>query len=118
MPASWPSTAPRWRRTPPISPTGPRSSSSRRSWPRPSAPTPRRTSASARAGAERPAAEEARRSGERGGDELPEEWAARGGRRERIREALRQIEDQAPRDYESKMEARARKEAEGAGQRG
>jgi len=62
--------------------------------------------------AERTDAEEDERFGERRGDELPEEWAARGGRRERIREALRQIEDQAPRDYESKMEARVKKEAE------
>jgi len=62
--------------------------------------------------AERTDAEEDDRFGERRGDELPEEWAARGGRRERIREALRQIEGQAPRDDESKMEARAKKEAE------
>ena len=47
-----------------------------------------------------------------GGDELPDEWANRSGRRERIRQALRQIEGQAPRDYETKMAARAAREAE------
>jgi transposase len=48
--------------------------------------------------AERTDAEEDERFGERRGDELPEEWVARGGRRERIREALRQLEAQGPRD--------------------
>ena len=62
--------------------------------------------------AEETDAEEDERFGERRGDELPEQWATRSGRRERIRQALRQIEDQAPRDYETKMAARAAKEAE------
>ncbi len=56
--------------------------------------------------------EEDERFGERRGDELPDEWASRSGRRERIRKALRQIEGQAPRDYETKMAARTAKEAE------
>jgi transposase len=62
--------------------------------------------------AERTDNEEDERFGDRRGDELPGEWASRAGRRERIREALRQIEDQAPRDYETKMAARMAKEAE------
>ena len=56
--------------------------------------------------------EEDERFGDRRGDELPEEWASRRGRRERIRQALRNIESQAPRDYETKMAARAAREAE------
>jgi hypothetical protein len=62
--------------------------------------------------AEETDAEEDERFGERRGDELPDEWASRSGRRERIRKALRQIEGQAPRDYETKMAARTAKEAE------
>ena len=62
--------------------------------------------------AEETDAEEDERFGERRGDELPEEWASRSGRRERIRQALREIESQAPRDYETKMAARAAREAE------
>jgi len=62
--------------------------------------------------AEETDAEEDERFGERRGDELPEQWASRSGRRERIRQALRQIEDQVPRDYETKMAARAAQEAE------
>jgi hypothetical protein len=41
-------------------------------------------------------AEEDERFGDRRGDELPEEWASRSGRRERIRQALRQIAPSAP----------------------
>jgi transposase len=56
--------------------------------------------------AERTDAEEDERFGDRRGDELPGEWATRSGRRERIRQALAQIEAQGPKDYEAKMEAR------------
>jgi len=52
------------------------------------------------------------RFGDRRGDELEGGWSNPSGRRERIREALRQLEAQGPRDYESKMADRARKEAE------
>ncbi len=62
--------------------------------------------------AEETDAEEDERFGERRGDELPDEWASRSGRRERIRKAIRQIEGRAPRDYETKMAARMVKEAE------
>jgi transposase len=62
--------------------------------------------------AEETDADEDERFGERRGDELPEQWARRDGRRERIRQALRQIEGQAPRDYETKMAARKAKETE------
>src|SRR5260370_26763899 len=51
------------------------------------------------------------RFGEARGDELRPEWATRSGRRERIRQALRQLEGQAPPDYEAKMAARTAKEA-------
>src|SRR5260370_6690277 len=51
------------------------------------------------------------RFGEARGDELRPEWATRSGRRERIRQALRQTEGQAPRDYEAKMAAPAAKTA-------
>jgi len=61
--------------------------------------------------AEQTDAEEDERFGEARGDELRPEWATRSGRRERIRQALRQLEGQAPRDYEAKMAARAAKEA-------
>ena len=62
--------------------------------------------------AERTDAEEDERFGERRGDELPEEWATRSGRRERIRQALSKIEHAPPRDYEGKLAARAAKEKE------
>ncbi len=62
--------------------------------------------------AERIDAEEDERFGDKRGDELPEPWARPHGRRERIREALRQINEEAPRDYESKREVRVEKEAE------
>ena len=60
--------------------------------------------------AEKTDAEEDERFGERRGDELPEEWASRSGRRERIRQALGRIEHQPPRDYEAKLAARQEKE--------
>jgi transposase/molybdenum-dependent DNA-binding transcriptional regulator ModE len=62
--------------------------------------------------AERIDAEEDERFGDKTGDELPEPWASPHGRRERIREALRQLEEEAPRDYESKTEMRLEKEGE------
>jgi len=62
--------------------------------------------------AERTDAEEDERFGDRRGDELPEEWATRSGRRERIRQALAEIEAQGPKDYEAKMEAREAVEKE------
>lgn len=62
--------------------------------------------------AEQVDAEEDERFGERRGDELPDTWASRAGRRERIRQALSQIEGQPPRDYEGMMAARAKREEE------
>lgn len=62
--------------------------------------------------AERTDAEEDERFGEARGDELPEEWASRSGRRARIRQALKRIEDKPPRDYEGKRAAREEKEKE------
>ena len=50
--------------------------------------------------------------GERRGDELPERWADRGGRRARLREALRQLDVEGPSDAESYQAARQVKEAE------
>lgn len=61
--------------------------------------------------AERIDAEEDRRLGDRRGDELPERWARPAGRRERIREALAQLERHGARDYENRMAERAAKEA-------
>jgi transposase len=55
-------------------------------------------------------AEEDERFGDRRGDELPGEWARPEGRTQRIKEALRQLEEQSSRDYESKMAERAAKE--------
>jgi len=49
--------------------------------------------------------------GERRGDELPAEWAGGTDRRARIREALREIDRQRARDYETRMAERAEKEA-------
>jgi transposase len=60
--------------------------------------------------AERTDSEEDERFGERRGDELPEQWSSRSGRRERIRQALRKIEHEPPRDYEGKLAAREAKE--------
>jgi transposase len=49
--------------------------------------------------------------GERRGDELPDGWGGRKGRRTRIRAALDELEGQPARDYESRMRERAEKEA-------
>jgi transposase len=61
--------------------------------------------------AERTDAEEDDRFGDRRGDELPESWGQREGRRARIREALDQIDNQGARDYDNRMAERAAKEA-------
>ena len=61
--------------------------------------------------AEQADAEEDELFGDRRGDELPEEWAGRRGRRERIRAALDALERQGSRDFESRMKERADKEA-------
>lgn len=61
--------------------------------------------------AERVDAAEDEQHGEGRGDELPEEWARRKGRRERIRAALDSLEAQTARDYETRMQERAEKEA-------
>ncbi len=55
-------------------------------------------------------AEEDRRLGDRRGDELPEGWDRSPSRKARIKEALRQLEEQPARDYETKMAERAEKE--------
>ncbi len=50
--------------------------------------------------------------GDARGDELPAPWAARAGRRERVREALRQLEeDHARKSYEADLARRAEIEA-------
>lgn len=49
--------------------------------------------------------------GERRGDELPDGWGGRKGRRSRIRTALDELDRQPARDYESRMKERAEKEA-------
>lgn len=48
--------------------------------------------------------------GERRGGELPQGWAGRGGRRERLREALRQLDEAGASDWESYQAQRAAKE--------
>lgn len=50
--------------------------------------------------------------GERRGDELPEEWTDRGGRRARLREALCQLDAEGAADWESYMAERQAREAE------
>lgn len=55
-------------------------------------------------------AEENEQLGDRRGDELPEDWAPSGGRAARIREALRQLEEQRTRDYKGRMQERTAKE--------
>ncbi len=62
--------------------------------------------------AERGDAAEDERFGERRGDELPEEWADRRDRRPRLREALRQLDEQGAADWESYVAQRAAREAE------
>ena len=49
--------------------------------------------------------------GDRRGDELPEEWTGGRDRRTRIRAALEELDSQSARDYETRMEQRAEKEA-------
>lgn len=49
--------------------------------------------------------------GDRSGSELPDDWAGGRGRRERIRAALAELEDQPARDYEARLAERAAKEA-------
>jgi transposase len=49
--------------------------------------------------------------GDRRGDELPEQWKGGRGRRQRIREALAELERQRASDYETRMAERAAKEA-------
>ncbi len=56
-------------------------------------------------------AEEDERLGERRGDELPQSWARSRGRRARIRAALDQLEGQQGRDYDTRLQQRAAKEA-------
>jgi transposase len=49
--------------------------------------------------------------GDRRGDELPEEWTGGRDRRARIRAALEELDSQSARDYQTRMEQRAEKEA-------
>jgi transposase len=49
--------------------------------------------------------------GDRRGDELPPEWAGGRDRRQRIREALGELDRQTARDHETRMAQRAAKEA-------
>jgi transposase len=51
--------------------------------------------------------------GDRRGGELPEGWARRRDRRPRLAEALRQLEEQGPSDWETYQAERAAKEAAG-----
>lgn len=62
--------------------------------------------------AERTDAEEDERLGDRRGDELPERFRPGADRLSRLKEALRQLEAQPARDYESKLQERAAKEEE------
>jgi transposase len=61
--------------------------------------------------AERIDADEDAALGERRGGELPEGWARRRDRRPRLAEALRQLEEQGPSDWETYQADRAAKEA-------
>jgi transposase len=64
--------------------------------------------------AERQDTEEDERFGERRGDELPPNWARREDRRARVREALRQLDEQGAADFESYLaEHAAREQATG-----
>jgi transposase len=60
--------------------------------------------------AERQDTEEDERFGESRGDELPPNWARRENRRARVREALRQLDEQGASDYESYLAERAARE--------
>ena len=74
--------------------------------------TRRQLAAEVLAEAEAVDADEDERFGKTRGDELPEGWRHRSGRRSRVREALRQLDEQGASDYESRLAARAAKEAE------
>ena len=64
--------------------------------------------------AERQDTEEDERFGESRGDELPPNWARRENRRARVREALRQLDEQGAADFESHLAERdAREKATG-----
>ncbi len=60
--------------------------------------------------AERQDTEEDEAFGQRRGDELPPSWARRDDRRARVREALRQLDEQGASDFESHLAARAARE--------
>jgi len=60
--------------------------------------------------AERQDANEDERFGDRRGDELPAKWARRDDRRARVREALRQLDEQGAADFESHLALRAARE--------
>jgi transposase len=60
--------------------------------------------------AERVDAEEDERFGTARGDELPATWARRDGRRARVREALRQLDEDGAADFESHLADRAARE--------
>jgi transposase len=60
--------------------------------------------------AERVDAEEDHHHGEGRGDDLPETWARARGRRQRIKDALAELDRQGSRDYEARMAERAAKE--------
>ena len=60
--------------------------------------------------AERQDTEEDERFGESRGDELPPNWARREDRRARVREALRQLDEQGAADYASYLAERAARE--------
>jgi transposase len=64
------------------------------------------------ADAEQVDAAEDEQLGDRRGDELPQRWSDRCGRRARVREALGQLEAAGAADYESLLAERAAKEAE------
>ncbi len=60
--------------------------------------------------AERQDTEEDERVGESRGDELPPNWARRDNRRARVREALRQLDEQGAADFESHLAERTARE--------
>jgi len=62
------------------------------------------------ADAERQDASDDEAFGERRGDELPATWARREDRRQRVREALRQLDEQGAADFESHLAERAAQE--------
>jgi transposase len=72
--------------------------------------TRRQIAAEILAEADRVDAAEDAQHGERRGDELPERWADRNGRRARLREALRQLDEAGASDWESYQAERDAKE--------